>query len=97
MEWTKQQIDAYKAKYGDVFQYTTTDKKSALFRTPDLMTLDACRTVSGGSSIKFDKALVENCWIDGDVELKTEDKYLMGLFDWTAALIVRIDGQLEKL
>jgi hypothetical protein len=97
MDLTKQQIDAHRAKHGELFRYTTTDGKSCLLKTPDLMTLDACRTIAAGSSIKFDKALIDNCWVDGDVELKTEDKYLMGLFEWTQALIIKVDGTLEKL
>lgn len=96
-KWTKEQIEQYKKEYGSIFRYTSSDGKQCLLKSPDLNTLDACRTISGGSSIKFDKALVENCWIDGDSELKAEDKYQMGLFDWLGGIIKKVDGQLEEL
>jgi len=97
MKWTKEQIEAYKEKYGSLYKYTANDGKSCLLRSPGLEILDACRTISGGSSIKFDKALVENCWVDGDNELKTLDKYQMGLFDWLGGIIQKVDGELEEL
>jgi len=97
MKFTKEQIQAYKAKYGNLYKYTASDGKSCLLRSPNLEILDACRTISGGSSIKFDKALVDNCWVDGDKELRTLDKYQMGLFDWLGGIIDKVDGELEQL
>ena len=55
----KAQLDAWKQKYGSIFGYKTEDGKSCVLRCPDLDIIDACRTTSGGSSIRFDKALVE--------------------------------------
>jgi hypothetical protein len=97
MDFTKEQIKKYKEEYGSIFKYTAKDGKSCLLRSPSLEIIDACRTISGSSSIKFDIALVDNCWIDGDVELKTVDKYRMGLFDWLGGIINKIDGELEEL
>lgn len=97
MKWSDEQIKVFKEKYGNIFKYTTKDGKSCLLRSPNLDILDACRTISGGSSIRFDKALIDNCWIDGDKELKTVDKYQMGLFDWLGAIIDKVDGELEQL
>ena len=97
MDFTKEQIDAYKQQYGTIFRYRSTDGKSCLLKSPDLQTLDACRIISGGSSIKFDIALVENCFIAGDEEFKTNDKYRMGLFEWLGTIIQKVDGELEEL
>lgn len=97
MEFTDAQIKQYKEKYGAIYRYKTQDGKSCLLRSPDLEILDACRTISGGSSIKFDKALLDNCWIDGDTELKTVDKYKIGLFDWLGGIIQKVEGELEEL
>ncbi|MBI9055521.1 MAG: hypothetical protein JEY96_16985 [Bacteroidales bacterium] len=97
MEFIKAQIKKYKDDFGGVYKYTTKDGKSCLLRSPDLNILDACRTISGGSSIKFDKALLDNCWLEGDEELRTIDKYQIGLFDWLGGIIQKVDGALEEL
>jgi len=97
MEFSKQQLDAFKAQHGDVFKYETKDGKVAVFKAADLMTVDACRTISGGSSIQFDKHLAKNCFVAGDIEIIEQDKYLFGLFEWLSVLIVQVDGKLEKL
>lgn len=97
MEFTKQKIEEFKAIHGNVYRYMTKDGKSCLLKSPDLEVIDACRTISGGSSIKFDKALVDNCWITGDEELRTVSKYQLGLFDWLGSIIEKVDGDLEKL
>lgn len=97
MNFSKEKIKKYKDQFGGVYKYTAKDGKACLLRSPDLNILDACRTISGGSSIKFDKALLDNCWLEGDEELKTVDKYQIGLFDWLGGIIQKVDGELEEL
>jgi len=91
------QIDEWKRLYGSVFGYVSEDGKCCVLRAPDLIILDACRTISGGSSIKFDAVLLENCWLGGDNELKTEDKYRLGVFDWLSTVIKKVEGELVEL
>ena len=91
------QIDEWKRLYGDVFGYVSNDGKCCVLRAPNLVILDACRTISGGSSFRFDEALLENCWLAGDNELRTEDKYRLGLFDWLATVIQKVEGELVEL
>lgn len=96
-EITKEQIEQWKLQYGSIFRYKSEDGKVCYLKTPTLTIIDACKTIAGGSSIKFDIALVDNCWIEGDDELKTQDKYRMGLFDWLGGIIKKVDGELEEL
>jgi len=91
------QIDEWKKLYGSVFGYVSEDGKCCVLRAPDLVILDACRVMSGGSSIKFDIMLLENCWLAGDAELKTGDKYRLGLFDWLSTVIKKVEGELVEL
>jgi hypothetical protein len=91
-----EKIDVWKKQYGSVFGYVSDDGKVCVLRAADLNILDACRAVSGGSSIRFDIALLENCWLDGDKELLKDDKYRMGLFDWLG-VIIKVEGRLEEL
>jgi hypothetical protein len=97
MKFTQEQIEKYKKEYGSIFEYKSDDGKSCILKSPTLQVLDACKTISGGSSIKFDDALLQNCWVDGDIELKTEDKYKLGLFEWLGGIIQKVDGELKEL
>ena len=97
MEFTQEQIAAYKQRHGSVFRYTATDGKSCLLKAPTLQVIDACRALSGGSAVRFDAALVENCWIAGDEEFKKDDAYRLGLFEWLGNIIKKVDGCLEEL
>ena len=94
---SKEQVAIWKKQYDGVFKYTASDGKSCYLRNPDLDVLDACRTISAGSSIKFDKAMVDNCWLAGDEELRTVDKYKMGLYEWLGGIIKKVSGKLEEL
>lgn len=38
-----------------------------------------------------------NCWIDGDEELRTDDKYFMGLSQKVSELVEIKVGELKKL
>jgi hypothetical protein len=86
----------WKQQYGQIYGYASSDGKVAILRSPDLKILDMAQTASNGSEIKFDKILLENCWIDGDVELKT-DKYFLGLRDWLGNIVQKVYGELVEL
>jgi hypothetical protein len=97
MDFTPEQIAAYKQRHGSIFRYTAADGKSCILKAPTLQVIDACRMFSGGSAIKFDGALVENCWVAGDEEFKNDDAYRLGLFEWLGNIIKKVDGCLEEL
>lgn len=91
------QIQTWKREHGRVYVYHTPDGKWCILRKPTLMILDACKSLSGSSNIRFSQALVENCWLSGSPEFKTDDEYQLGLFDWLGVIIKQIDGELEEL
>lgn len=96
-KYSVSQIEALKKQHGAIFIYETEDEKWCILKTPTLEILDAVRTIAGGSSVKFDSAMVENCWIDGDAEIRTEDKYKLGLFEKLHLIIKKVDGELGEL
>lgn len=90
-------VEALKQKYGNIFRYTTSDGKVAYFKSPNLTILDYCKTVSNGSNVKFNKLLAENCFVEGDKEIITEEKYLLGLFEFLPSIIDFVTGELVRL
>ena len=97
MEFTEEKLKVLKAKHGKLFLYETKDGKSCVLSTPTLKIIDACRTIAGGSNIRFKTAIVENCWVEGDEEIKSTDKYLLGLFDQIDLIFDIVEGSLKEL
>jgi len=94
---SQEEINQLKKQHGAIFQYNSTDGKMAIFKSPDFQILDACKSVCGKNGMKFNKMLVENCWIQGDEELKTNEEYLLGIFDWISGIIKKKEGILTEL
>jgi hypothetical protein len=94
------QIDLWKQQYGDIYEYVVKDEGKELkgyLHTPSLLVLDACKMASGKSDLKFQEALVSNCWLGGDKELVEKDEYRAGLYKWLGMLIKIVDGELKKV
>lgn len=72
---TAAQIDAWKQQYGDVYALEV-EGLTGYVRQPTAADLVHARTSSGGNSLKMFTTLLENCWLGGPAELKTND----GLF-----------------
>ena len=72
MDVTKEQIKQWKAKYKEVFVLRVEDKVAYL-RTPDRATLSYASTLATKDPMKFNEAILTNCWLGGDEEIKTDD------------------------
>ncbi|MGH2645630.1 MAG: hypothetical protein ACRDE2_16895, partial [Chitinophagaceae bacterium] len=84
---TNEQIEEWKRKYGKVFLLKVGDKECHL-RMPDRTILGYATKISmdDKNPLKFNEILLENCWLAGDNEIKTNDQYFLGA-----------SAQLEKL
>ena len=74
---TQEQIDAWKAKYRDIFKITVEDKVAYL-KKPDRKVLAAATAASTTNPMKFNEVVLNNCWIGGDEDIKIEDSYFLG-------------------
>jgi len=90
------QLDEWKKLYGTIKGYGS-DGKIAVFRVADINIIDACRTISRGSTLRFSLALIDNCWLDGDKELLKDDKHKLDMADWGNELIEVVAGEMVEL
>ena len=93
----KRQIDDWKKKYGGVYCYVSDDMRIGYFQNPTLQILDRCEMQCSGSKQRFNKLMVESCWLGGDETLKQSEKHLLGLYKWLPSLIEITEGILAKL
>ena len=96
MDVTKEQIKQWKAKYKEVFVLRV-DDKVAYLRTPDRATLSYASTLATKDPMKFNEAILTNCWLGGDEEIKTDDALFLSTSSKLGELIQIKEATLEKL
>ncbi|MDR1896545.1 MAG: hypothetical protein LBR10_07135 [Prevotellaceae bacterium] len=93
---TKEQIEQWKAKHGDVFRIRV-DDKSCYLKTPNRKTLGYASMAGKENPLKFNEVILNECWLDGDGEIKTDDALFMSISARLSDLIQIKEAELEKL
>lgn len=97
MEATKEQIEEWKKKYGDVYMVELEGGKRCYLHRPDRKTLGYASSVGTKNPIKFNEIMLNGCWIDGDEEIKTDDQLFLSASAQIAELIEVQEATLVKL
>ena len=95
MEATEKQIADWKKKHGEVYKVTV-DGKSCYLHKPDRKTLAYVSTAKD-NPIRMSELMLNNCWIDGDEDIKTDDALFLGVVQQMGALISIKQAELVKL
>ena len=93
---TEEQIEAWKKKYRDVFSVEI-DGKTAYLKKPDRRTLSAAAVIGKTDPMKYNEVLLNNCWLGGDEEIKTDDELFLGVSAKLGDLIEIKEAELKKL
>lgn len=93
---TKEQIQEWKKQYKDIFVISVEEKKVYL-RTPDRKTLSYASTLATKDPLRFNEVILENCWLGGDEEIKTNDELFLAVSSKLPDLIQIKEATLEKL
>ena len=93
---TENQIAKWKEKHGEVFSYEA-DDYAAYLKRPDRKTIEAASVTGKDSPFRFAEIVLANCWLGGNEELRTEDKYFLGLSQRINELVEIKTGELKKL
>ena len=93
---TKEQIEEWKKQYNDIYVLNIEDKKAYL-RTPDRQTLSCASTLATKDPLKFNEVVLNNCWLGGDEEIKTNDELFLAVSSKLPDLIQIKEATLEKL
>lgn len=93
---TKEQIQEWKKQYKDIFVISVEDKKAYL-HTPNRKTLSYASTLATKDPLRFNEVILENCWLGGDEEIKTDDALFLAVSSKLPDLIQIKEATLEKL
>lgn len=93
---SKEQIEKWKAEHGEIF-YLTVGDKACVLKAPDRKVLGYASTVGTKDPFKFNEILLKNCWLDGDMEIQTQDSYFVSASQKLSDLIGIKEVELVKL
>ncbi len=95
-EVTQTQINEWKKKHGNVYLLEVEGRKAYL-KSPDRKTLGYAGSVGQKNPMKFNEIMLENCWLGGDEEIKTNDSFFLAAASKLAELIDVKKASLVKI
>ena len=93
---TKEQIESWKKRHGDVFEVNV-DGRTAYLRKPDRKVLGAASVLGKDDPMKYNEILLENCWLGGDEDIKTDDSLFLGVSSVLAEIIEIKKAEIKKI
>ena len=97
MKYTKEEVKKWKNKHGRIYELKSKDGASCIIRKPDRKVLSHASAVSNEDPIKFNESVLNDCWIVGDDEMKTDDAKFLGISEQLAKIIEKAEIDLKEL
>lgn len=94
MKVTKEQIEEWKEKHGELFQITVEDK-SCILRKPNRKDLSYASVVK--DPIKMSEVLLNNLWVAGDEDIKKDDTLFMAVVNKMDEVLKVKEAEVKKL
>ena len=94
MKYTKQQIEEWKAKHGELFEITV-DGKSCILHRPTRRDLSYVSVVK--DPVKMSEAMLNQLWVVGDEEIKTQDDLFLAAIQKMQEVLEVKEAEIKKL
>ncbi|MGI6718980.1 MAG: hypothetical protein ACOX4D_07615 [Bacteroidales bacterium] len=91
-----EQIQTWKSMHGKIYAIEVDDSICYLKR-PDRKTLSAAAAIGQSDPIKFAEIMLDNCWLGGDPEIKTDDVKFLGASSKLDSLVQVAAANLKEL
>jgi hypothetical protein len=95
-EVNQEQIDAWKKQHGEV-KALIIDGHIGYLKKPDRKTIGYASTVGSKDPIKFNEIILNNCWLGGSEDIKTDDSLFLSAGQVLADLIQVKEAELVNL
>jgi len=100
-ELTDGQLNSLKNKHGEVYEICVKDDEGndiiGIFKKPDMKIIGASQKFASDDPIKSGLVLFDNCWLDGDNEMKTNDEYKLSAIAGIGKLFKVRQEEIKKL
>ncbi len=94
MKYTKQQIEEWKAKHGELFEITV-EGKSCILHRPTRRDLSYVSVVK--DPVKMSEAMLNQLWVAGDEEIKTQDDLFLAAIQKMQEVLEVKEAEIKKL
>lgn len=94
MKYTKQQIEEWKAKHGELFEITVGGKSCILHR-PTRQDLSYVSVLK--DPIKISETMLNQLWVAGDEENKTDDSLFLAAIQKMQDVLEVKEAEIKKL
>lgn len=92
----EEKVADWKRKYGEVF-LVEVEGHAAYLKKPDRKALGAAAVMGKTDPMKYNEILLNNCWIEGDESIKTDDSLFLGVSAQLAELVEIKEATIKKL
>ena len=99
-EYTKEKLEEWKKKHGEdnVFTCSIDDKRCVIHKpTRKDLSFAIVGSNGGKDAVKMQEILLNQCWIAGDEEIKTNDTYFFAVSAQISELLEAKQAELKKL
>ncbi|MFB9897821.1 hypothetical protein [Hallella seregens] len=94
MNYTEEQLKEWKAQHGDLFEISV-DGKSCILHKPTRKDLSYASVVK--DPIKLTETLLNQLWVAGDEEIKTDDELFMAVSNRMDEVLKVKEAEIKKL
>lgn len=94
MKYTKQQIEEWKAKHGELFEITV-EGKSCILHCPTRRDLSYVSVLK--DPIKMSETMLNQLWVVGDEEIKTDDSLFLAAIQKMQDVLEVKEAEIKKL
>jgi hypothetical protein len=93
---TAEQIADWKKNHGAIYQVTV-DDSICYVKTPNRKTMSMVASLGNSNPVRANEALLQNCWLGGDEDIKTNDEKFFGVSSQLAEIIQVKEAEITKL
>ncbi len=94
MNYTEEQLKEWKAQHGDLFEISV-DGKSCILHKPTRKDLSYASVVK--DPIKLTETLLNQLWVAGDEEIKTDDELFMAVSNRMDEVLKVKEAEIKKM
>lgn len=94
MKYTKEQIEGWKAKHGELFEITV-EGKSCILHRPTRRNLSYVSVLT--DPIKMSETMLNQLWVAGDEEIKTDDSLFLAAIQKMQEVLEVKEAEIKKL